>query len=155
MREFPIRAIVYNASSVNSIDNYNSFEFWVRGYLIRIVGDKAFSRGDMCEIVSIEKKQDGKYINIRVLDDEEFDQNLPTLMLATSRLVYNDFSSFEISTRGDIEVLDTIEVTSDNNLSLSFITLVGKGYSKIQAVDSKFENFFDIELELSYIDGDK
>lgn len=155
MKNYPIKAIVYNASSINSIDNLNSFEFWVRGHLIRIVGDKAFSRGDMCEILSIEKRQDGEYIQIRILDDEPFDESLPALMLATSRLVYNDFSSFEITTRGDIEILKTIEVTSDNNLSLSFITLIGKGYSKIQAIDSKFENLFDIELELSYIDGDK
>ena len=59
----PIRCISYYASDKSSLDNKNSYEFWLRSKLTRIICDKPFSRGDVLQIDSINDTSSGIVIN--------------------------------------------------------------------------------------------
>ena len=123
--KFPIKCIVYCASNYGTYDRANSFEFWVRGHLIRIIADKPFSRGDMIWLDDIyfDDLKLEYVIKVRVIDDDPYEEGLPVLSLATSRIVYS-VDDFEVHEKDGVKVLNAISVETDGNYSLAFISLL-------------------------------
>ncbi len=146
----PVKAISYCASTYSVIDHQNSFEFWIRGHLIRVIGDKPFSRGDMIWIDSIEYSQtdDTYYIMIRVIDDQPYEQNLPVLNISVSRMIYS-VNDFEINDEGDITLLKTIYISTDNSYSVVFISLLG-GPARLSCHSPSMGASFSLDYSLDW-----
>lgn len=147
--KYPIKCLCYCASNYGTYDRLNSFEFWVRGHLIRIVGDKPFARGDMIWLDSIDYNdlKDEYIINIRVIDDEPYEEGLPVLSLAISRMVYS-VTDFDICEKDGIKILKSIYVETDNSFSLAFISLLyGEGsiVCKSESTGAAFSLDFNLD----------
>lgn len=146
--EYPISCISYYASNKNQIDKKHSFEWWMRGKLIRIISDKAFARGDILSIKNIyDNTNNITVINVSV-SNEEYKQH-PVLSFVSSRLVYNKYSKFEAIPDKNIKILKQLEQINNNNYSIGFIILISEsGTIKVQ--DSFMNNYFDINCNLSW-----
>lgn len=146
----PVKAISYCASTYNRIDGKNSFEFWTRGHLIRIVGDKPFSRGDMIWIdeIGFSRRDNTYFIKVRVIDDQLYESNLPVLSIAVSRLVYS-VCDFEIEQEGDISLLDTFYVDTDDSYSVILITLLG-GSARLNGYSPSMNTSFSFDFNLNW-----
>lgn len=146
--EYPIKCISYYASNKNQIDKKHSFEWWMRGKLIRIISDKAFARGDILNIKNIyDNTNNITIINVSV-NNEEY-QQYPVLSFVSSRLVYNKYSKFEAIPDNNIKILKQLEQINNNNYSIGFIILISEsGTIKVQ--DSFMNNYFDINCNLSW-----
>ena len=99
---FPIKCISYFASNKNKIDNKQSFEWWFRGFLVRIISEKSFARGDILIIKNIVKDNNKILINVDVSDEEY--TPYPVLTFISSRLVYNKYSDFAFFTTPSIQI---------------------------------------------------
>lgn len=148
--KFPIKCLSYCASSFGSHDRINSFEFWVRGHLVRIIGDKPFSRGDMIWLDSIDYDdlKDEYIISIRVIDDEPYESGLPVLSLSISRVVYS-VDDFDIIEKDGVKILKTISVNTDDSYSLAFIALL-YGDGSICCKSKSTSAAFDLDFKLSW-----
>ncbi len=141
---FPIRVISYYASS-KGIDGKNSFNFWMRSALIRIISNKPFARGDVLEITSLEKTESGIIINVNVI--EEWEAEYPVLCFVSGRLTYNKWSNFKYTTTAGIQILYPIEQLLSTNYSIGFIVLVYKS-GKILCDDDGMDNHLEIDITL-------
>lgn len=144
---FPLHCISFFASNRNKIDNKQSFEWWFRGFLVRIISNKSFARGDILIINNVIKEPNKIIINVDVSDEEY--QQYPVLTFISSRLVYNKYSDFEFITSPSIQILNLLEQVIDNNYSLGFIVLASDS-GNIKAVDRTLGNQFNISLKLSW-----
>lgn len=143
----PIKCISYFASNKNRIDNKQSFEWWFRGFLVRIISDKSFARGDILIIKNIIKDNNKILIDVDVSNEEY--QQYPVLTFISSRLVYNKYSDFEFNTSPAIKILQLLEQVIDDNYSVGFIILANdSGF--IKATDNVLKNQFDIYFKLSW-----
>lgn len=147
--EYPIRCISFYASNKSSFDKNNSFEWWMRGKLVRIIADKAFARGDILNITSITDNQNS--IIIKATVDNGPYEVLPVLSFVSCRLVYNKNSHFEAITPNDIQIIKQIDQLNNNNYSIGFIILVFNNGGTIKVQDVKNNNYFDINCTLSWI----
>jgi hypothetical protein len=144
---FPIKCISYFASNKNKIDDKQSFEWWFRGFLVRIISSKSFARGDILIIKNIIKDNNKILIDVDVSDEEY--QQYPVLTFISSRLVYNKYSDFEFVPSSSIQILQILEQIINDNYSIGFIILANDtGF--IKATDSVLKNQFDIYLKLSW-----
>lgn len=145
-KKFPIKAISYCASNYGSIDNQHSFEFWIRGHLIRIIGDKPFSRGDMIWIddITYDWSEDTYYIHTRIIDDEPYEEGLPVLSIAVSRMIYS-VTDFETKADGDIKVLEKLYIETDNSYSVVFISLIS-GVARISCRSPSTNASFNMDF---------
>lgn len=144
---FPIKCISYFASNKNKIDNKQSFEWWFRGFLVRIISEKSFARGDILIIKNIIKDNNKILINVDVSDEEY--TSYPVLTFISSRLVYNKYSDFTFFTSPSIQILQLLEQVINDNYSIGFIILASDN-GVIKATDSVLKNQFDIYLKLSW-----
>lgn len=144
---FPIKCISYFASNKNKIDNKQSFEWWFRGFLVRIISEKSFARGDILIIKNIVKDNNKILINVDVSDEEY--TPYPVLTFISSRLVYNKYSDFAFFTTPSIQILQLLEQVINDNYSIGFIILASDN-GVIKATDNVLKNQFDIYLKLSW-----
>lgn len=144
---FPIKCISYFASNKNKIDNKQSFEWWFRGFLVRIISEKSFARGDILIIKNIIKDNNKILINVDVSDEEY--TPYPVLTFISSRLVYNKYSDFAFFTTPSIQILQLLEQVINDNYSIGFIILASDN-GVIKATDNVLKNQFDIYLKLSW-----
>lgn len=144
---FPIRCISYYASDKSSLDNKNSYEFWLRSKLTRIICDKPFSRGDVLQIDSINDTSSGIVINTTLID--EWQEEYPVLCFVSGRLIYNKWVDFNCTPSEGIQILKPIEQVLSDNYSLGFILLVYQS-GKITCVDTLTQNRFDIHINLKW-----
>lgn len=143
----PIRCISYYASDKSSLDNKNSYEFWLRSKLTRIICDKPFSRGDVLQIDSINDTSSGIVINTTLID--EWQEEYPVLCFVSGRLIYNKWVDFTCTSSEGIQILKPIEQVLSDNYSLGFILLVYQS-GKITCVDTLTQNRFDIHINLKW-----
>ena len=143
----PIRCISYYASDKSSLDNKNSYEFWLRSKLTRIICDKPFSRGDVLQIDSINDTSSGIVINTTLID--EWQEEYPVLCFVSGRLIYNKWVDFTCTPSEGIQILKPIEQVLSDNYSLGFILLVDQS-GKITCVDTLTQNRFDIHINLKW-----
>lgn len=148
--KFPIKAISYCASNCGNIDNKHSFEFWIRGHLIRVIGDKPFSRGDMIYIdeIKYDWDVDTYYIMTRVIDDEPYEKDLPVLSIAVSRMIYS-VTDFKVRTEGNIQVLEHLYIETDNSYSVAFISLIS-GDARINCRSPSTNVAFNMDFNLNW-----
>lgn len=141
------KCISYYASDKSVLDGKNSYEFWMRGKLTRIICDKPFSRGDILLINKIEDVQLGTIIETTLVDEWEAD--LPVLVFVSGRIIYNKWANFSYKLSKGIEIIKTIEQILNDNYSIGFILLVKKT-GKIVCEDTMTGNNFDIFLNLEW-----
>ena len=148
--KYPIKCISYCASNYGTYDRANSFEFWVRGHLIRIVGDKPFSRGDMIWLdeIDYDDLNEEYIVRIRVIDEEPYEEGLPVLSLATSRIVYSS-DDFDVIEKDGVKVLKTLSVQTDDSYSLAFISLL-YGHGVISCKSKSSGAAFNLDFKLSW-----
>ena len=146
MINLPQKVISYYASS-KGIDNRNCFNFWLRSKLIRVICDKPFARGDVLTILSIENTNSGLIINTVLT--EEYEPDIPVLLFVSGRLIYDKNSKFVCNSQELITIVSIIEQTLADNYSIGFICLVS-GNGKITASDNKYNNHFDIYINLQW-----
>lgn len=148
--KYPIKAISYCASNCGNSDRKHSFEFWVRGHLIRVIGDKPFSRGDMIWIdeIKYDWSDNTYYIMTRVIDDEPYESNLPVLSIAVSRMIYS-VTDFKIKEEGNIKVLEHMYIKTDDSYSLAFISLVS-GEARINCKSESTNASFNMDFILKW-----
>lgn len=144
---FPVRCISYYASDKSSLDNKNSYEFWLRSKLTRIICNKPFSRGDVLQIDSIDDTSSGIVINTTLID--EWQEEYPVLCFVSGRLIYNKWVDFNCTPSEGIQILKPIEQVLSDNYSLGFILLVYQS-GKITCVDTLTQNRFDIHINLKW-----
>ena len=144
----PFKCISYYVSTKSTIDDKNSYCYWFRGKLIRIISDKPFARGDMLIVKSISTASNGGTIIDVTVDSGKY-QKLPVLSFVSTRLVYNKYSDFEFTSTPGITILKIIEQVMDDNYSACFITL-SETTGVIHAVDKYMNNYFDINIGLSW-----
>ena len=144
---FPVRCISYYASDKSSLDNKNSYEFWLRSKLTRIICDKPFSRGDVLQINSINDTSSGIMINTTLI--EEWQEEYPVLCFVSGRLIYNKWADFTCTPSEGIQILKPIEQVLSDNYSLGFILLVYQS-GKIACIDTLTQNRFDIHVNLQW-----
>lgn len=145
--KFPFRCISYYASDKSAMDGKNSYEFWTRSKLTRIVCNKPFSRGDVLQVDSITEIPNGTLINTTLID--EWQEEYPVLTFISGRLVYNKWVNFKFTPTEGIQILYPIEQVISDNYSIGFVCLVYKS-GKISCVDSTTDNRFDIYANLSW-----
>ena len=144
----PFKCISYYASSKSSIDNKDSYSYWFRGKMIRIIANKPFARGDILNIKSISQKSNDSIIIDAEVDSGEYKQ-YPVLNFISTRLVYNKYSDFTFTASSNIQILKIIEQIMDDNYSVCFITLTTDS-GTIKAVDKNMNNYFDININLDW-----
>ena len=144
---FPIRCISYYASDKSELDGKNSYEFWLRSKLTRIICNKPFSRGDVLQINSIEENSSGIFIYTELI--EEWQEEYPVLCFVSGRLIYNKWAKFEYVPTEGIQILQPIEQILSDNYSLGFILLVYKA-GKVVCTDNLTQNRFDIHIDLKW-----
>jgi hypothetical protein len=145
---FPFKCISYYVSSKSAIDKKDSYSYWFRGKMIRIIADKPFARGDVLIVNSIKDSgNDSVIINVTV-DSGEYEQ-CPVLSFVSTRLVYNRYSDFTFTTTQNIKIVKVIEQVIDDNYSACFIVLAEKS-GTIKAVDKSMNNYFDINIILDW-----
>jgi hypothetical protein len=123
-------------SSTLAKDNVHSYEFGFGTSFFRIVGDKPFGRGDVCEVLSLEQRNSSEFrIGVRVLGDprisgRDFDQSkrveLPTLLFLTSRIYLSEFSDYKIIQAINCEVISFRNVTQERN-KVYAVAVLAKG----------------------------
>lgn len=141
--------VFYYASSVNSLDNKNSFEFWFNSGIIRIIADRPFARGDLGIIKDIDLQN--RIIYVEVLDMVEADnQPLPILLFVASRIHFNEYSDFyAFSKSEDIKIISVFSSIQDNNL-LPAVVLLAKDSGTITLYEEKFSNEFDLIINIEW-----
>lgn len=144
---FPFRCISYYASDKSPLDGKQSYEFWCRGKLTRIICNKPFSRGDVLEIKSIQDNSNGIFIDTTLVD--EWEEEYPVLNFISGRLVYNKWADFEYECSDGIVVLKTIEQVLSDNYSIGFIVLTYQS-GKILCKDKVSKNEFEVFINLSW-----
>jgi hypothetical protein len=144
---FPIKCISYYASDKSSLDGKNSYEFWMRSKLVRIICDRPFSRGDVLEIKSIKDTSSGILIDTILIND--WKEEYPVLIFVSGRLIYNKNVDFKYEASEGIQVLKPIEQVLSDNYSLGFIIHCYKA-GKIVCNDTVTNNKFDIFINLSW-----
>jgi len=123
--------ISHNASSFTA-DNKNSYEFWFLGNMIRLIGDKPFSRGDVIQIESVNVKSQEikvKFIASPTLRDSLPDDccpihELPTLVFLTTRVYLDEHSDYHIICDSNSELLLSYSATQDSNKIYALAALV-------------------------------
>lgn len=145
--QFPIRVISYYASDKSSLDNKNSYEFWMRGKLTRIICDKCFSRGDVLQINSITDTSSCILLDTTLI--EEWEPEYPVLNFISGRLIYNKWAEFEYTPSEGIQIIKPIEQVLSDNYSIGFIILAYKS-GTIKCIDKLTKNYFDIQIDLSW-----
>lgn len=143
--KFPFRCISYYASDKSPLDGKHSYEFWMRSFLVRIVCDKAFGRGDVLEITNIEKTSAGILITANVID--EWEEEYPVLNFISGRLVYNKWVDFKYEATDGIQVIAPIEQVLSDSYSIGFIVLAYTS-GKISCEDVITGNAFDVYINL-------
>lgn len=144
----PFKCISYYVSSKSPIDNKDSYSYWFRGKMIRIIADRPFARGDILIVKNIvNQNADNIIIDVDV-DSGEY-ESYPVLNFVSTRLVYNKYSDFVFTPSPDIKILKIVEQIMDDNYSVCFITLTSKSGS-IKAVDKNMNNYFDINITLDW-----
>lgn len=141
------RCISYYASDKSALDNKNSFEFWMRSKLTRIVCDKPFSRGDVLQIDAIKETQSGILIETTLIN--EWQEEYPVLNFISGRLIYNKWVDFECTPTEGIQIISPIEQVLSDNYSIGFIVLAYKS-GKITCVDKVTSNKFDVSINLNW-----
>ena len=145
--EFPFRCISYYASDKSPLDGKHSYEFWMRSFLVRIVCDKPFSRGDVLQVESITKNNVGILINVTVID--EWEEEYPVLNFISGRLIYNKWVDFKYEATEGIQIISPIEQILSDSYSLGFVILAYKS-GKISCNDTMTGNAFDVYINLSW-----
>ena len=145
--EFPFRCISYYASDKTPLDGNHSYEFWMRSFLVRIVCDKPFSRGDVLQVESITKNNVGILINVTVID--EWEEEYPVLNFISGRLIYNKWVDFKYEATEGIQIISPIEQILSDSYSLGFVILAYKS-GKISCNDTVTGNAFDVYINLSW-----
>lgn len=146
--KLPFKCISYYASSKSQIDGKNSYCYWFRGKLIRIIADKPFARGDILNIISIETNSNNGIIINTTVDTGDYEK-YPVLSFVSTRLVYNKYSDFEFVTSPEIKIIKTIDQIMDDNYSVCFIILTD-ATGTIHAIDKRTNNYFDINISLDW-----
>jgi hypothetical protein len=140
--------IILNYQSEKGIDGKPSYNFWFTSSLIRVIGNKPFSRGDIAEITDI-KKVSGTEWNIHVnilgdytIDPEAMDlvqsiqeDEIPTLIFATTKIYLDKDSDLHIYTTDNIEILLNCSSEMNNNKSYTIAALVKGSQGKIFGLD--------------------
>lgn len=145
--EFPFRCISYYASDKSPLDGKHSYEFWMRSFLVRIICDKPFSRGDVLQVESITKNNVGILINVTVID--EWEEEYPVLNFISGRLIYNKWVDFKYEATEGIQIISPIEQILSDSYSLGFVILAYKS-GKISCNDTVTGNAFDVYINLSW-----
>lgn len=146
--EFPIKCISYYASNKNQVDKKHSFEWWMRGKLVRIISDKMFARGDMLTLHNITSSPTSVVINASV-DTGPYVQ-APVLSFVSSRLVYNKYSKFEAIADPGIQILMQLDqISNDDNYSIGFLLLISQS-GVVHVKDTYMNNFFDVNCTLTW-----
>lgn len=143
----PMRVISYYASTRSPIDKQDSYNYWMRSKLVRIICNKPFARGDVLEIQSIRTTNNGVLITTKLI--EEWQQEYPVLSFVSGRLVYNKSSVFEHKATDGIQILSPIEQILSNSYSFGLILAVYKS-GKISCVDKVCGNKLDIIVGLNW-----
>lgn len=143
----PMRVISYYASNKSSVDKLDSYDYWMRSKLVRIVCNKAFARGDVLEIESIKNSESGILITTKLI--EEWQEEYPLLCFVSDRLVYNKYASFEFYPTEGINVLSKIEQVLSDNYSFGLVLAVYES-GKVACVDKKGGNKTDIVVNLNW-----
>lgn len=142
---FPVRCMSLYASSVG-IDERDSFNFWIRSRLIRVICDKPFARGDILEISHVDDMENGVFIYTKLI--EECVEEYPTLNFISGRVVYSKDSSFVCTSSKNIKIVKKIEQILNEDYSLGFVVLAYDS-GKIECIDKQNKNYFECYINVS------
>lgn len=140
---------ILNYQSDKGIDGKPSYNFWFTSSLIRIIGDKPFGRGDICEIIEIRKINPTEWnIQVSVIGDVNVDseamefienykeEEVPTLIFLTTKIYLDVSSDVHMYTDKDnIEVLLNCSSVMNNNKSYTIAALMKGKQGKIFGID--------------------
>lgn len=139
---------ILNYQSDKGIDGKPSYNFWFTSSLIRVIGDKPFGRGDICEISEIKKINSTEWnIYVKIIGDinvdseamefiKNYTEEIPTLIFLTTKIYLDVNSDVHIYTDNDnIEVLLNCSSVMNNNKSYTIAALVKGKQGKIFGID--------------------
>lgn len=135
--------VVLNNSGSMSPDGNYDYCFWFLRQLIRLIGDRPFSRGDLAEIVEVNPKL--STIRVRVLGDPATEKmpadlpawdEIPGLIFVSTKIYLNDKSDYTLDTDESIQILMSYTSIIDGNKAYAAaVTMVGSS-GKITGHDS-------------------
>lgn len=139
---------ILNYQSDKGIDGKPSYNFWFTSSLIRIIGDKPFGRGDICEILDIKKINSTEWnIYVSVIGDVNVDseameliknykEEIPTLIFLTTKIYLDITSDIHAYTDNDnIEILLNCSSVMNNNKSYTIAALVKGKQGRVFGID--------------------
>ena len=139
---------ILNYQSDKGIDGKPSYNFWFTSSLIRIIGDKPFGRGDICEILEIKKINATEWnIHVAVIGDvnvdseamefvKEYKEEVPTLIFLTTKIYLDVDSDIHAYTDSDdIEILLNCSSIMNNNKSYTIAALVKGKQGRVYGID--------------------
>ena len=139
--------IILNYQSDKGIDGKPSYNFWFTSSLIRVIGNKPFGRGDIALIREIRKPSPTEWnIEVDIIGDAKVDaeamdlvaslnEEIPTLIFATTKIYLDKNSDVHIYSTDDIEILLNCSSSMNDNKSYTIAALVKGKQGKIYGHD--------------------
>lgn len=139
--------IILNYQSFKGIDGNPSYDFWFTSSLIRVIGDKPFSRGDIAEIQNIRTPSPTEWIiDVHVIGDpavdpeakevaSEITEEIPTLMFATNKIYLDKSSDVHVYGSDNVEILLNCSSSMNNNKAYTIAVLITGKQGRVFGVD--------------------
>jgi hypothetical protein len=135
--------------SNKAADGHISFDFWFAGSLIRLIGDRSFSRGDYAELIDVDSSPPSETrVHLRILDKAaKFEKELPTLLLFCSKIYVGGDRRYNIVTKNNVEILRYLSsTTKEHNKLYAVIALVTGRRANICCVDEQSGDSFEWDV---------
>ena len=125
-----------NGQSVS--DQSKSYNYWNHNCLVRIVGDKPFSRGDRIRVYHVSAPSDSQFnMYVNVLDDSDPlpKEPHPTLLIASVRLPLDPEDNYTLNHTENVKVIGECNSIVDGNLHKTVVLLVHSNYATVSSID--------------------
>ena len=135
-----------NGQSVS--DQSKSYNYWNHNCLVRIVGDKPFSRGDRVRVYHVSTPSDSQfnmYVNVlsRYIEvsskgaegPQGLPEDYPTLLIASVRLPLDPEDNYTLNHTDNVEVIGECNSIVDGNLHKTVVLLVHSNYATVSSID--------------------
>jgi len=136
--------VLLNNSSSPSVDNLHSYDFWFLKNLIRLIGDKPFSRGDVAvikevspELQSITIEVLGDYYTEKMPDTIPPIDDLPGLIFLSSKIYLNERSEYVLDHDDNVTILLSYTSSIDGNKAYAAAITMTGNYGKVTGHDEQ------------------
>lgn len=145
--------ILNNSSSFGPEGNY-IYEFWFLRKLLKLIGDKPFSRGDIAKIAEINEQM--QYIKIDVIGDPSQEEvrnsappinQIPALLFLSSKIYLNENSEYVLDADDNVEIILSYTSLLDGNKAYAAAVTMFGDYARVTGYDERTGISFEWLLE--------